>query len=140
SQASSSHSGGVAPDDTSPVLLVIEPTDEDLITVESDAGLSLTESTSLPAGTHLLDMLDSLQALTVDLPPPSSFGNWTVDTDLAESGRIEQIEGTEEACKPVAVSLPEAGNMSYESPRSNPVVVELERWLAAIESDRATLR
>lgn len=74
------------------------------------------------------EALNTLEALPLDQPPAPDVSTWSLDTQLSVPDEPEVAQpGTDE---------------SFDAPMSNPAIsnpaiVELERWLAAIVEDRS---
>jgi tetratricopeptide (TPR) repeat protein len=72
-----------------------------------------------------VEALNALDALALELPPPPDFSGLSLDTQLPVSDEPQTHPGPDE---------------SFDLPVSNPAIVELERWLAAIVADRSNLQ
>ncbi len=72
---------------------------------------------------QLLEALNALDALTLDLPPAPDFSPLGLETPFTRSDEPH---------------VPQPGpDESFDVTVSNPVISELERWLAAIVEDRS---
>ena len=77
-----------------------------------------------------LPSLDALESLSLDLPPMPDLGDWTLDTSLAldlptptfAEPPLDQLEAPAHAATTTSI---------------DPVLAELEHWLAAIVADRS---
>lgn len=79
-----------------------------------------------------LPSLDALDALSLDLPPMPDLGDWTLDTSLALD--LPAPTFSEPPLDRLDVPVPPA------APPADPVIAELEQWLAAIVADRGQSR
>src|SRR6267142_1772152 len=79
-----------------------------------------------------LPSLDALDALSLDLPPMPDLGGWTLDTSLALD--LPAPTFSEPPLDRLDVPAPPA------APAADPVIAELEQWLAAIVADRGQSR
>ena len=104
-------------------------TDLPLHAVEADLQVRLE---SAPGA---LDVLDVLDALTLDLPPAPDFSSWSLDTNVSVPGPPAIASPPDEA-----TIAQEIGRRSAASPEPDPVIDELQRWLAAIVRDRSHRR
>jgi hypothetical protein len=79
-----------------------------------------------------LPSLDALDALSLDLPPMPDLGDWTLDTSLALD--LPAPTFSEPPLDRLDVPVPPA------AAPADPVLEELEQWLAAIVADRGQSR
>ena len=86
---------------------------------------------SAPPDVHL-PSIDALDALSLDLPPMPDLGDWTLDTSLALD--LPTPTFAEPPLDRLDMSAPPA------AASADPVLEELEGWLAAIVADRAQSR
>ena len=106
-----------------------------------------------------LPSLDALESLSLDLPPMPDLGNWTFDTSLAldlptptfaeppldqleaHVPLLDQLEAHVPPLDQLDVSvLPAALPVPPAEALADPVLEELEQWLAAVVADRAQSR
>ena len=125
------------------------PTFEEI--AEAAAPLAAATEPELPS-------LDALDSLTLDVPPLPDFSNWTLDTDLAldlpeptfttpplerlaasESSKLQDPSSKVQNEAPKELELG-AWSLELGASESDPVIKELEGWLAAVVADRSRPR
>ena len=87
--------------------------------------------------------LAALDSLTLDLPPMPDFSNFSLDTDFAldlpeptfPEAPLDQLDRT-----PPAFAEASAGKPALDTAHDDPVIDELQQWLAAIVADRSGSR
>src|SRR6185295_4644340 len=93
-----------------------------------------------------LPSLDALDALSLDLPPMPDLGDWTLDTEfrldtdgLLDIGRdLGSGIREQKSAEPASVVLDPGSPIP--DPFRDPVLEQLEQWLAAIVADRTQSR
>jgi tetratricopeptide (TPR) repeat protein len=106
------------------------------------------EQPAAPAAAHLAS-LDALESLSLDLPPMPDLGDWTLDTSLAldlptptfAAPPLDRLEAHVPPLDQLDVSVPPAAlPVPPAAALADPVLEELEQWLAAVVADRAQSR
>lgn len=100
----------------------------------TDGGVDIASAASeaAPAGENL-PSLDALESLSLDLPPMPELDDWTLDTSLALD--LPTPTFAEAPLDQLEVPAHAATTRS-----TDPVLEELEHWLAAIVADRSQSR
>jgi len=98
-------------------------------TTDSGANVRATISEAATSG-ETLPSLDALESLSLDLPPMPDLGDWTLDTSLSLD--LPTPTFAEPPLDQLEVPAHAATTRS-----TDPVLEELEHWLAAIVADRS---